>query len=129
MKKSIPPQQQTDFDQKDLGRFDLEDIVVLTNKIGMQYVSAKKKAEYLDLLKPTKKARIMLKLDEAYPKLTENKKRRMMEADENYIIYLQELSEAKSECDRLRIRYESYKNLFEAKRSKLSFKKAEMKLL
>ena len=31
--------------------------------------------------------------------------------------------------DKLRIRYESYKNLFEARRSLLSYQKAEMKLL
>jgi hypothetical protein len=53
----------------------------------------------------------------------------MTETDAEYVDFLEKLIAAKGECEKLRIRYESYKNLFEARRSLLSYQKAEMKLL
>lgn len=105
----------------------LEDIVTLANKIGLEYAESKRKAEYYELMKPTERARLMEKHDNG--KLTETKIRRLAETDPEYIAFLESLSKAKFECEQLKIRYESYKNLFEARRSMLSYKKAEMNLI
>lgn len=108
-------------------KMNLEDIVRIANKIGMEFAKAKKEAEHLDLLKATKRAKAMLKYDDG--KMSEAKIKRHAEADEDYVAFLVSLSEAKAEAEKLRIRYESYKNLFEARRSMLSYQKAEMKLV
>ena len=105
----------------------LEDIVHVANKIGLEFVQAKREAERLELLKPTVRARVTLRLDDG--KLSETKLRRLTETDQEYIDFLEKLIDAKGESEKLRIRYESYKNLFEARRSVLSYQKAEMKLL
>lgn len=105
----------------------LEDIVHITNKVGMEYVAAKKDFDRLDLMKPTMRARFMLKHEAEG--LTEAKIRRLAETDPEYIEYVQKLAEAKSEFEKLKMRYDSYKNLFDARRSMLSYQKAEMKLL
>lgn len=105
----------------------LEDIVHLANKVGLEYARAKKDAERLDLMKATVRARVSIRLDDG--NLSEARLRRLTETDTEYVEFIEQLAHAKGECDRLRIRYESYKNLFEARRSLLSYQKAEMKLL
>ena len=105
----------------------LEDIVHITNKIGMEYVAAKKEAEKKELLKATYRARAMERHDDGLQ--SEAKIRRLAELDQEYIDFLSEIVELRHKVDQLRIRYDSYKNLFEARRSLLSYKKAEMKLL
>lgn len=105
----------------------LEEIVHLANKIGLEFANAKREAERLELLKPTVRARIAIRLDNG--DISEVKLKRLTETDTEYIEFLDKLVNAKGECERLRIRYESYKNLFEAKRSLLSYQKAEMKLI
>lgn len=108
-------------------RLGLEDIVQLTNKIGLEYVVARKEAERLELLKNTVRARISIRLDDGSH--TEAKLRRLMETDPEYEDFLLKLVTARAESEKLRVRYESYKNLFEARRSLMSYQKAEMKLL
>ena len=105
----------------------LEDIVHLANKVGLEYARAKKDAERLELLKPTVRARVSIRLDDG--DISEARLRRLTETDTEYVDFIEQLAHAKGECDRLRIRYESYKNLFEARRSVMSYQKAEMKLL
>ncbi len=105
----------------------LEEIVHLTNKIGLEYAVAKREAERLELLKPTQKARAMEKFDDGT--YSESKLKRLAETDSNYVQFLEDLALSKYNADQLRVRYDSYKNLFEAKRSMMSYKKAEMKLL
>lgn len=105
----------------------LEDIVHLANKVGLEFAKAKKDADRLELLKPTVRARVSLRLDTE--ELSEARLRRLTETDVEYVDFIEKLAEAKGEADRLRIRYESYKNLFEARRSLLSYQKAEMKLI
>jgi len=105
----------------------LEEIVHLTNKIGLEYAEAKKQLDKMELLKPTIRARITIRLDTGG--LNETKLKRLTEVDEEYVAYMEELVETRSRCDKLKIRYESYKNLFDARRSLLSYQKAEMKLL
>ena len=105
----------------------LEEIVHLANRIGLEYATAKRDAERLELLKPTVRSRVTIRLDDG--SLTEAKLRRLTETDPEYVEFIEKLAQAKGESERLRIRYESYKNLFEAKRSLLSYQQAEMKLL
>jgi hypothetical protein len=105
----------------------LEEIVHVANRIGLEYANAKREAERLELLKPTVRARIAIRLDD--DAISEAKLRRLTETDPEYIEFIEKLVAAKGESDKLRIRYESYKNLFEAKRSLLSYQKAEMKLI
>jgi hypothetical protein len=108
-------------------RLGLEDIVQLANKVGLEYAEARKEAEKLDLMKSTVRARVSLRLDDG--SMTEIKLKRLTEVDEQYVDFIEALVEARSAAEKLRIRYESYKNLFEARRSLLSYQKAEMKLI
>jgi hypothetical protein len=108
-------------------KMSLEDIVFMANKVGMEYAKARKESEHLELLKPTIKSRAMIRHDSG--DVSEAKLKRLAETDDEYVRFLLELATAKSESERLRIRYESYKNLFEARRSMLSYQKAEMKIL
>lgn len=121
---SVPIQPQQGVTTDKLG---LEDIVQLANKIGLEFVSARKEAERLELLKNTIRARISIRLDDG--SLSEAKLRRLMEVDQEYVDFLNQLVTARAESEKLRVRYESYKNLFDARRSLLSYQKAEMKLL
>ena len=114
---SVPTQQQ----------MTLEELVHIANKVGLELVAAKKTCDRYELLKHTVRAKIMQRLDDG--KQSETKLKRMMEVDAEYISYLEKLIEARSQAEKIKIRYESYKNLFEAKRSMLSFRKAEMRLL
>ena len=123
MAETNPSKSTTDQNMASLG---LEEIVHITNKVGLDYVEAKKKADHLTLLKSSTKAKVILRLDDG--KLSEVKLTRLAEVDPEYLAFIEELTEAKKESDRLKVRYESYKNLFEAKRSILSYQKAEMKL-
>ncbi len=115
------------IDTKSTAKLGLEEIVHLCNKIGLEYALARRDAEKLELLKPSVKARISMRLDNG--EISETKLRRFTEVDEEYLTFIHELTEARAKSEKLRIRYESYKNLFEAKRSLLSYQKAEMKLI
>lgn len=113
--------------EKSWDKLGLEEIVHITNKVGLAYVEAKKTAEHLELLKATVRARIALRLDD--DNMSEAKLKRLTETDPEYLSFLDKLLEARKECDKLKVRYDSYKNLFDARRSLLSFQKEEMKLL
>lgn len=114
-------------DSQSIDKLGLEEIVKLANKIGLEYAEARKIADRLDLLKPTIRARVAMRLDNG--SVSETKLKRMTETDDEYVAYLEELANARGESEKLRIRYESYKNLFDARRSLLSYQKAEMKLI
>ena len=107
-------------------KLSLEEIVHIANKVGLEYVDAKKESERLSLMKASRKAQIMIRLDNG--EMSEAKLQRTAEVDSEYIEFLELLAEAKRKSARLKIRYESYKNLFEARRSLLSYQKAEMGL-
>ena len=104
----------------------LEEIVSLTNKVGLEFVAARKEADRYDLLKSSKRSCLMEKYDDG--KKTETKIKRLAESDPEYIKFVEQYVEAKFVAEQLRIRYESYKNLFEARRSSLGYQKAEMNL-
>ncbi len=105
----------------------LEEIVHRINRIGLEYVEVKRKSDRLELLKSSYKARAMEKYDDG--QRSEAKIKRMAELDEVYIAFLEEFAQIRADSEKLKIRYESYRNLFEARRSILSYKKAEMTLL
>ena len=109
------------------GTVGLEEIVKLANKVGLEYAEAKKNLDKLELMKPTVRSRIALRLDEEG--LSEAKLKRLTETDEEYVDYIEQLIVARNACDKLKVRYESYRNLFDARRSLLSYQKAELKLL
>lgn len=113
--------------EKSWDKLGLEEIVHITNKVGLAYVDAKKVAEHLELMKPVVRAQISLRLDD--DKMSEAKLKRLTETDPEYVSFVEKLAEARRECDKLKVRYDSYKNLFDARRSLLSFQKEEMKLL
>lgn len=127
MTKHHPKSPQTRTDPPPPEKLGLEEIVHIANRVGIEYADAKKDADRLDLLKATVRARIMLSLDDG--DIAETKLRRLTECHTDYVKFIEELSDARGKAEKLRIRYESYKNLFEAKRSMLSYQKAEMKLI
>ncbi|MFW7378144.1 MAG: hypothetical protein ACOH5I_05005 [Oligoflexus sp.] len=114
-------------EKKSWDKLGLEEIVHIANKVGLDYVEAKKSAEHYELMKAPTRARIALRLDDG--KMSETRLRRLTETDPEYLEFLEKLSSARRESDRLKVRYESYKNLFDARRSLLSFQKEEMKLI
>ena len=126
-KHNLHGQQPDAVARKKWDKLGLEEIVHISNKVGMAYVAAKKKAEHLELMKPSIRAKIALRLDSG--EVSEAKLKRLTEADLEYVEFLEKLSQAKIESDQLKIRYESYKNLFDARRSLLSYQREEMKLI
>ena len=125
--QNIHNQRPDSANKKKWDKLGLEEIVHISNKVGLAYVTAKKKAEHLELLKPTIRAKVALRLDNG--EISEAKLKRLTEADPEYVEFLEKLSQAKIESDQLKIRYESYKNLFDARRSLLSYQREEKKLI
>lgn len=108
----------------------LEEIIHLANRIGLEYVEKRKEAERLELLRTSVRAAIMNRIEQASPdRLTESRLKRLGEADPEYLAHLEEIAARRAEAEKLRIRYESYRNLFDARRTILSYKKAELKSL
>ena len=105
----------------------LDEIVRLTNTVGIEYAEAKAELERLELMRPVKKAEIAIRLDDGT--FSETKLKRLTESDPSYTEFINVLCKAKAEAEKLRVRYDSYKSLFEAKRSMMSYHKAEMKLI
>ena len=104
----------------------LEEIVHKANEVGLLFVEKKREMERMDILKSTIRAKIMNRFDDG--SFSEAKLRRLSETDPAYIEHLEKIVNCRYETEKLKIRYDSYKNLFEAKRSELSYKKAEMRL-
>jgi hypothetical protein len=108
----------------------LEEIIVRANRIGMDYVERRREAERLELLRPSIRSLVMNRIEAAATeRLSENKLRRLAEADEEYLDHLERIAEARAESEKLRIRYESYRNLFDARRTLISYRKAELRAL
>ena len=60
--QSIHNQRPDSANKKKWDKLGLEEIVHISNKVGLAYVTAKKKAEHLELLKPTIRAKVALRL-------------------------------------------------------------------
>ncbi|NBX18123.1 MAG: hypothetical protein EBR09_12245 [Proteobacteria bacterium] len=115
--------------QRDLS---LEEIIQLANKIGLEYADKRRDAERLELLRTTVRAKIMNRIEsEAGSETTipEGRLKRLAEADAEYVQLLEQIASSRAEAEKLRIRYESYRNLFDAKRTMISYKKTELKTL
>lgn len=115
--------------QRDLS---LEEIIQLANKIGLEYVDKRRDAERLELLRTTVRARIMNRIESEAgneSSIPEGRLKRLAEADPEYVQLLEQIAQTRAESEKLRIRYESYRNLFDAKRTMISYKKTELKTL
>lgn len=110
-----------------IDRLGLEEIVQIAHKVGLEYVHLKQEAERLELLRPVIRARIAMRLDSG--DLSEARLKRMTDSDPEYVDFIERYSRVKSDSEKARMRYESYRNLFEARRSLLSYQKAEMKII
>lgn len=107
----------------------LEEIIQLANKIGLEYVEKRKEAERLELLRTSIRAKIMNRIELTGEKIPEARLKRLAEADMEYIELLEKIVNSRAETEKLRIRYESYKSLFDARRTMISYKKIELKTL
>ena len=108
----------------------LEDIIVRANRIGVEYVEKRREAERLELLRPSVRAQVMNRIESSSSeRLSENRLRRLAEADAEYLDHIERLAEARAETEKLRVRYESYRNLFDARRTLISYRKAELRAL
>ena len=107
----------------------LEEIIHIANRIGLEYCDRKREAESLELRRTTVRSQIMNRIEEENPGLSENKLRRLAEADAAYADFLESIATSRAEAEKLRIRYESYRNLFDAKRTLISYKKTELRTL
>ncbi|MBX9837354.1 hypothetical protein [Silvanigrella sp.] len=107
----------------------LEEIIQLANKIGLEYVEKRKEAERLELLRTSIRAKIMNRIELTSEKIPEARLKRLAEADMEYIELLEKIVNSRAETEKLRIRYESYKSLFDARRTMISYKKIELKTL
>lgn len=110
----------------------LEEIIQLANKIGLEYVDKRRDAERLELLRTSVRAKIMNRIEaESGPEasIPEGRLKRLAEADSEYVQLLEQIAHMRAESEKLRIRYESYRNLFDAKRTMISYKKTELKTL
>lgn len=107
----------------------LEEIIHLANKLGLEYVEKRKDAERLELLRTSVRSKIMNRLEQDNGKIAETKLKRLAEAEAEYIDLLEQIAQARAESEKLRIRYESYRNLFDARRTLISYKKTELRTL
>lgn len=108
----------------------LEEIIVMANRLGIEFVEKRKEAERLELLRSSVRAKIMNRIeDELGEKASENKLRRLAEADPEYLSLLEQIAESRAEAEKLKVRYDSYRNLFDARRTLISYRKAELRNL
>lgn len=107
----------------------LEEIIQISNKIGLEYVDKRKDAERLELMRTSVRSKIMNRLELGAEKIPEARLKRLAEADFEYVELLDKIADARAEAEKLRIRYESYKSLFDARRTMISYKKVELKNL
>lgn len=108
----------------------LEEIIHLANRIGLEHVDKRRDAERLELLRTSVRAKIMNRIEaNASEKIPEARLKRLAEADSEYTLLLEEIAKTRGEAEKLRVRYESYRDLFDAKRTMISYKKTELKTL
>jgi hypothetical protein len=108
----------------------LEEIIHIANRIGLEHVDKRREAERFELLRTSIRAQIMNRIELASTeKIPEARLKRLAEADPEYTTLLEEIATKRSEAEKLRVRYESYRDLFDAKRTMISYKKTELKTL
>lgn len=108
----------------------LEEVIHIANRIGLEHVEKRREAERLELLRTSIRAQIMNRIESASPeKIPEARLKRLAEADPEYTALLEEIAKTRGEAEKLRVRYESYRDLFDAKRTMISYRKTELKTL
>ncbi len=107
----------------------LEEIIHVSNKIGLEYADKRKEAERLELLRTSVRSQIMNRIEAENAKIPEARLKRLAEAHEEYIALLEKIAHTRAEAEKLKIRYDSYKSLFDARRTLISYKKVELKSL
>jgi len=108
----------------------LEQIINLANRIGLEYADRRREAERLELLRTSLRAQIMNRLEAESPeRIPEARLKRLAEAHPEYLQLLENIAEKRADTEKLRVRYDSYRNLFEARRTQISYKKAELRNL
>lgn len=126
LQKNNPQDSQVQTSIKDMG---LEEIIHISNKIGLEYAEKRKEAERLELIRTSVRAKIMNRLETQIEKIPEARLKRLAEADKEYVELLEKIAIFRAEAEKLKIRYESYKSLFDARRTLISYKKVELKSL
>lgn len=108
----------------------LEQIINLANRIGLEFAEKRREAERLELLRTSLRAQIMNRIEaEASERIAEARLKRLAEAHPEYLQLLEDIAYRRAESEKLRVRYESYRNLFEARRTQISYRKAELRNL
>ena len=117
---------------KETRELSLEEIIHISNKLGLEHAEKRREAELLELLRSSKRAQIMNQIESDNPNnksFSEAKLKRLAEAHPDYLQLLEQIVESRSKAEKVKIRYDSYRNLFEAKRTMISLKKTEMRNL
>ncbi len=107
----------------------LEEIIHISNKIGLEYADKRKEAERLELLRTSIRSKIMNQIERTNEKIPEARLKRLAEADFEYVDLLEKIALLRAEAEKLKVLYESYKSLFDARRTLISYKKVELKNL
>lgn len=109
----------------------LEDIISMANRIGLEYVDRRREAERLELMRTSVRSQLMNRIEEESTErsIPEARLKRLAEAHPEYLDLLERIALTRAESEKLRIRYDSYRNLFEARRTLISYRKTELKTL
>jgi hypothetical protein len=107
----------------------LEEIIQISNRIGLEYAEKRREAERLELMRTSVRAQIMNRIEQSNEKIPEARLKRLAEAHEEYTALLEKIATYRAEAEKLRVRYESYKSLFDARRTMISYKKVELQNL
>jgi hypothetical protein len=112
------------------GQFDLQEVVRQMHAAGLKYAKSKALLERLELTRSSVKARLMQKILQTAGdgKISETRLLHQAEATPEYWSHLEQIAKAREDFEIHRIVYESLRALFDAKRSEMSYAKAEMNL-
>ena len=106
---------------------DLENLVKQINEAGLAMVEAQLKASQLADDEKNFLATLMSDLEKAIDeKTSETKLERMARGSSEFRDYVRGRVLAQGEAQRLRVRYQSYQSLFEAKRSELALEREKI---
>lgn len=108
----------------------LEKFVTEYQNAGIAWVEAKLLCDQLEADEKNYLAALMNAIDHAETeKVSESKLERLARGGKEFREYCRSVATARAEMLRKRVRYDGLEKLFEAKRSKLSFEKEQLKIL
>ena len=106
---------------------ELERFVKSYHDAGIAWVDAKLTVDQLEDDLPSFLSAIKNQLADG--NMSEEKIKRLALADPNYRKQVQDTAKARADMLRKKVKYDSWDKMFEAKRSKMSFEKEQMKFL